>query len=158
MSKNLLQSLTKNVIQELGEEHLQDESLEDSKELAKYEEELGRNSLTLSNTQHFGATNFRSGEHAEDQDDDFRNTLSVSGRETEGQNLILIKSKEMIEKLRYQLLQSETQNLTLQEQILEMSKQIEALKQSKFDIQKQMVEEDEIVKTMELMRSKVDEF
>lgn len=84
--------------------------------------------------------------------------MSVSGRETEGQNLILIKSKELIEKLKYQLLQSETENLTLQEQILEMTKQVEVLKQSKYDVQKQLVEEDQIVKMMELMKSKVDDF
>ena len=136
MSGKLLQNLTKTVIHELGEENLQDESLEDSKDLAKYEEELGRNSLTLSNTQHFGGTKFVPEEYPDYQDDDFRNTLSVSGRETEGQNLILIKSKELIEKLKYQLLQSETENLTLQEQILEMTKQIEVLKQSKYDVQK----------------------
>lgn len=97
MSAKLLDTYSKNVIEELGEENIQDDSLEDSKDLAKYEEELARNSLTLSNTQHFQGTNYRPGEYPDYQDDDFRNTLSASGRETEGQNLILIKSKEMIE-------------------------------------------------------------
>jgi len=50
MSAKLLDNYSKNVIEELGEENIQDDSLEDSKDLAKYEEELARNSLTLSNT------------------------------------------------------------------------------------------------------------
>ena len=84
MSGKLLNTISKNVIQEVGEEDIQNDSLEDSKELAKYEEELARNSLTLSNTQHFGGTQHRNEEDMDDQEDDFRNTLSVSGRDTEG--------------------------------------------------------------------------
>lgn len=70
MSAKLLATVSRNVIEELGEENAQDDSLEDSKDLARYEEELGRNSLTLSNTNHYLGSNLRPGDDGNYQDDD----------------------------------------------------------------------------------------
>lgn len=134
----------------------------DTQEMHPYDEEIARNSLELSNTHNqvgtgtFAATG-EMGE-MEFQDDDFRNTLSLSGRDTEGQSLILIKSKEMIEKLKQELLDSKTENLGLQEKIMDMAHQLELAKNTRLDVQKQLLEVDEIAKTMEIMGEKVKLF
>ena len=97
-----------NPIEELQAE---DVSKGDTEEMHPYDEEIARNSLELSNTHHLGTQNFTNTGGHTFNDDEYRNTLSLSGRDTEGQSLILIKSKEMIEKLKQELLDSKTENL-----------------------------------------------
>ena len=124
-----------------------------------YDEEIARNSLELSNTQNLmGTGQFTRTSGLENAEDEFRNTLSLSGRDTEGQSLILIKSKEMIERLKQELLDSKTENLGLQEKILDMAHQLELAKNTRLDVQKQLLEVDEIAKTMEMMGEKVKLF
>ena len=140
-------------INPIDDQTMQGVSKGDTEEIHPYDQEIARNSLELSNTQHVGTQNFTN--TGEFENDDFRNTLSLSGRDTEGQSLILIKSKEMIEKLKQELLDSKTENLGLQEKILDMAHQLELAKNTRLDVQKQLLEVDEIAKTMELMGEKV---
>lgn len=156
-------SLNMNPIEEeTAQEVSYDEENEEHEEQHSYDQEIAaRNSLTFSNTQNVAGigNNFcNTGGYDQDEDDDYRNTMSVSGRETEGQSLILIKSKELIEKLRQELLDVKTENLDLQEKVMEMAHQLEVAKSSRVDIQRQLLEVDEISKTMEFMGDKVKEF
>lgn len=123
--------------EETGQEVSYDDENENQEEHSYDQEIAARNSLTLSNTQNvagIGGNFSNTGGYDQDDDDDYRNTMSVSCRETEGQSLILIKSKELIEKLRQELLDVKTENLELQEKVMEMAHHLEVAKSSRVDI------------------------
>jgi len=89
--------------------------------------------------------------------DDLRNTLSLSGRETEGQSLILSKCKELIEKLREELLEEKGQNTDLREKVLKLNDQLKDRKGVE-NLESQLLDMDEISKTIMQMNEKVEGF
>lgn len=88
-----------------------------------------------------------------------RNTLSLSGRETDGQSAILAKCKELIERLREELLIEKQENAELKEKILDISEKLQDAKKNNIHTaEDQLFEMEEINKTILEMGHKVDVF